>query len=152
MRKEIKKYFLTSIFGLWYYSILLWWDRIKFKQELKNRPSIVTNKIIYNAVKAQYNEGINKVKREVAKLIKSPSKGEYEGILKNINELLDLAKNEQREEIEALKKVYLYKDKDIKSDTDQAKMVTERINHYKDLHKHIEERNKIRAERKNNGK
>lgn len=152
MVKNIKKWFLTSIFGLWYFSIILWLDKQKFKRELRNRPNNFAHKIAYNATKAAYNEGINKVKGEIAKLIKSRSKEEYESALTNINELLSLAQNEHRAEIEALKTVYLYKGKDVNSDLDQARMVSERIQHYRELHKHVELRNKVRQERKNNGK
>jgi hypothetical protein len=148
---KIKHLFYTSYLGLIYFNILLWWDKKKFDKELARRPSNIATKIAYNAVKASYNEGISKIKGEVAKLIQSRSKDEYERVLNNINDMLSLAQSERKEEIESLKKVYLYKDKDIQNDTDKARMINSRINDYKDLHKHIEKRNKLRKERKNNG-
>jgi hypothetical protein len=149
MLDYIKKLFYTSFLGIIYFNILLWWDKKKFDRELRNRPSNIAAKIAYNAVKSQYNEGIIRVKGEVAKLVNSRSKVEYERVLANCEELLSLAQNESREDIEALKKVYLYKERDIVNDTQKAKMISGRIQDYNELHKHKETREKIRQERKN---
>ena len=145
---KLKKLFYTSWLGNLYFEYLLWRDR-KIERKITAQQLNVP-KIVINRQQELYLQGIKKLKKVVNEKIVFTSKEEYDKVLKETEDLIQFAENdEQRDYIEALKKAYVYKDADIKNDTDMAKMIEQRIGHYNELRKHREKREKARAERRN---
>lgn len=145
---KLKKLFYTSWLGNLYFEYLLWRDR-KIERKITAQQLNVP-RIVINRQQELYLQGIKKLKKVVNEKIVFTSKEEYDKVLKETEDLIQFAENdEQRDYIEALKKAYVYKDADIKNDTDMAKMIEQRIGHYNELRKHREKREKARAERRN---
>jgi len=145
---KLKKLFYTSWLGNLYFEYLLWRDR-KIERKITVQQLNVP-RIVINRQQELYLQGIKKLKKVINEKIVFTSKEEYDKVLKETEDLIQFAENdEQRDYIEALKKAYVYKDADIKNDTDMAKMIEQRIGHYNELRKHREKREKARAERRN---
>ena len=142
----VKHLFYTSFIGNWYFNFLLWWDRIKFEQDLKINYSS-KNKVVLSAKQVAYEEGIKTIKQRIGSLVEIKSKDEYEKVLSEVKELISLARYENKD-ADYLYKLYVKKDRDIHNNTDKAKMVETRINHYKELQKFNEERELIKQIKK----
>lgn len=144
---KLRKLFYSSWLGNVYFEFLLWLDR---KQERKiTKEMLNTPRIVINRQQELYTQGIKKIKKAINQKISFTSKEEYDKVLKETEDLIQFAQNEEeRQYIEALKNAYVYKDKDIKNDTDMAKMIEIRIGHYNELKRHKERREKARAERR----
>ena len=155
MNKFLNWFYCTTVGGL-YFDFLLWLDRIKFKRDNKKyyiNPA--TKNIVLEAQKLKMMQGISTIKRKVNTLIKSKTKEEYEANLEELKDLTALADDanpELKKMKEALYEVWVFKGKDIKTNTDKAKMVDRRIQHYKELHEHKRKREEIRKKRKNASK
>jgi hypothetical protein len=146
MIDKIRKIFYSSWIGGLYFEFLLWWDRRKQERDLAYRSP--SNKVVYNATKESYRLGVTRIKARIREMSKDSSKASLEAVLAEAPELLDYAvNNDPNGHAEALK-LYVRKDKDIKSNTDKALMIDQRIQDYKELHKHIEARQKLREQRK----
>lgn len=127
----------------------IWVD--KNKQE-DYKGSLVVPAITMNAIQASYEEGLKKIKDRVKE--SAATKEELEKFLEENKEaLLSFADNEQTaKEIELLKKVFVYNQKDIKTKTDLEKMIDRRIRDFKELQSHKLQRQKLREQRKQNGR
>lgn len=139
--EKVKDFFYTSIFGEFYLNILLWNDDRKLKK--KRRQFILVNNpvILKSSSQMRYDESTTLIKKKIKEISNSESKEDLENTLKNINNLIKFAEKDHNESIKILKDVYVYKDKDIKNDTDKAKMLKIRIKHYDELKKGKEKRN-----------
>lgn len=132
--------FYKSFLGELYLRFLLWIDSIKLKKRKKNY-NITNNPVVLrDSLKIKYDESVGLIKKKIKELSESNTKEDLEKTLSNLDDLVKFAEKEQNEMIENLKEVYVYKEKDIKTDTDKAKMLEKRINHYEQLKKGKEKR------------
>lgn len=128
-----------------YFEVVLWLDKRKTENKIESYglPK-VANRILINAVQAQYQEGVSRIKEQVNSLVKTKDAKEYDKVLKTITDLLNTAKTEanlaQEKEIEALRKSLVRGSKDIRTDVQKAKMIEKRILDYYELQRY----NKIR--------
>jgi hypothetical protein len=125
-----------------YFYYLLWVDSRKAKKHLKKHPQPV---IMYNRVQAQYEEGLKSIKKHINSLVQTNNKEEYDLVLKNIDNLLLFSRKQSEPEyLKAMEKAWIYKDKDVKSSLDKAKMIEKRIIDFEELKRHKEKREAIR--------
>lgn len=144
MIKYLKRLFYTSIFGRFYFEFLLWLDRRVAKKETKQYLNNI--RIEINATREKYEKALCKIKSKVNEEAKESN---HHKVLKVKGDLVSIAEEEEDEFLkkraEIMKSAIVKKgDKDIKSDTDMAKMVESRINDYKALHKDIAMRQLLR--------
>jgi len=143
--KKLKHLFYTSIFGEWYFLFLLWVEdqRIKKKRNYSLSDNYVPN-IIKNDVQMKYEHGVGNIKRKIQDISKKTNKNIIE-ILENQPNLINLATDEdnynKEEYIQRLREVYIYKNKDIRNNTDKAKMINKRIKDFDKLKLSKEKRN-----------
>lgn len=147
MLAKIKKFLYSSWLGGLYFDFLLWIDRKKFEKE-RYYEKAADHRIVYNATKAAYTEGLKRVKDKVRNNIKAGAVGDNERFMEETGELLHLAKNEHTSAHAETLKLFIKKDKDIKNPTDMARMVDQRINDYYELQRFNEERALIKAIKK----
>lgn len=156
MLNKFKKLFYTSILGEYYFRLLLWKEDRKLKKRTKDFVNVSDIKylITHNINKQNYEQGMSAIKNNINYLLKAKTKEEYQAVLKTIENLIDYSCNITNQPyMDKLKSVYIYKDKDIKNDTDMARMVQQRINDYSELYRHQDSRRllrDIRTARKNN--
>jgi hypothetical protein len=146
---KMLKRFYTSWLGNLYFEYLLWQDRKNSIEEFSTDLSTIE----INITKENYEKALKKIKTKVnEKLIRCATTEEAEKLMIELNELLQYATKTQDVEkikmIETMKLAYVYRDKDIRTDTDKAKMIEKRIGHFKELHCHIEKRKLLRKIRK----
>jgi len=150
---SLKGKFDSSFLGSLYLSFLLWKENRRLEKENKTEnltmPMMHVPQVVKNDALIKYEQGLSNVKRKVLLISRSCSKEDLEKALENTEDLVKMARGqheEDREEyVESLRKVYVYKDKDIKSDTDKAKMIEQRISDYDKLKKDKEKRELSRA-------
>lgn len=150
----MKNFFYRSIFGRIYLEFLLFWDNIKPRKRTQLTPGEVSQII------RQYSllgEGVKTLKRNINSMMAVKSKEEYHKVLTETEDLAlkaQLSDSDPKAKIvNELKSKMDFSTKDIKTDTDYAKMLNQRINDYQNLHAHIAKRNAIREARKQkNGK
>lgn len=147
MLKALHK--IQQTFKYAYFSFVLWLDKFKGEETYRSPTPMPT--ISINAAQAAYEEGLRRIKNKVAE------QGDRESVEKfledNHDKLLALAENENnRQEIEQLKKLFVFKHKDVKTKSDMEKMIDRRIRDFKELHKHKLNRQKLRELRKQNGR
>lgn len=103
--------------------------------------------VVMNQQQRQMQEGLAQLKSAINKAVVGRTADEYDKVLGNIDDLMSLAQDESQEQ-KVLRKIkqnmYVFKGKDIKTRKDKKKMVETRINHYHELHGHIERRNLMR--------
>lgn len=163
---RVFNWFCSTWLGGKYFELLLWIDSLQGSNDnidvIFGSSSIRSNVKAYKAVlelkEIAYREGVSKIKYEINRLVKSKSTEEYHNVLKNIENLMDLAKETDPKKLELMKILretsIFTGGKDIKTHTDRAKMVQKRIEDFKELHSHIESRKLMRdirqAERNGN--
>lgn len=141
MWKLLKNKFYNSRIGGLYLEFLLWWD-YKFGKDAPFRaaPDFTVAQIVRNAQILAYARGIRKLKNKINDLAFTKDKEEYEKILAEVKNLVALAEETDPSKIKRAKlldSMYVYKGgKDIKNDTEKAKMIQQRIRDFKELQKH----------------
>lgn len=132
-----------------YLNFLLWWDsNVTSKQNRYINPH--TQAIVQQAQQMKLAEGVNNIKYNVNKLVKSRTEEEYKRVLDELKDLTELAKDDNIDKekmFQALRKAYDFSNKDIKSQTDKAKMVKKRVSDYNELKRHKLSRELIRKAR-----
>lgn len=152
MIKAFMRFFYTSRIGGLYFEFLLWLENRRLKREIEySIPTHVIPQIVKSSIQELYIIGIKRIKSKLVDLTEAKTKEEYKKVLSELKEIISLSvrpdKNRQKY-IDNLKRVYVYKDKDIKNNVDKARMIERRINDYKELHNHILQRNLRREIRK----
>lgn len=148
------RFFYTTKVGEYYIYILLWYDNLKFRKEVKNRSNAYAAKIVANATQMAYEEGIRVVRTKVKRALKSYDEEEFDKTLKSFGEgLINLADGTKNSgdviRAEILWKAYVKPStKDVVSESDRAKMVQERISDYIELRNHKLKRDLLRKIRK----
>jgi len=144
MNKFIVRIIWESPLGALIYRI---WDYIDTRREKKAFRAYLASKPLAVQV-------INRnLLGEAIKRIKQAIKASYDikdlssGRIRHMN-MTDFAKGNNEKLAQTLEKIYVYHDKDIKTQTDKELMVYKRIDHYRDLQKDVLKRNLIRAIRK----
>lgn len=159
---KIRTYIIyNTVLGKFYLNILFWLENKKMEKDLKNRTySSHTLSIVKESNKIKYENGVNNIKRNIKKEAESLNNEDLEYVLyKNRDKLIELAQSEEEKDkeeyIKNIRKVYVFKDKDIKNEKDYIKMINKRITHFNELRKNKEKRElsrKIRLSTKNNDK
>jgi hypothetical protein len=148
IKNKILILFYSSWIGCKYLEFLLWLD----DQNSTNTTNYIgINRVVIEAQKVLYREGIIQIKRKVKSVLEARDKKEYDKALKELTDFLPLAERdseEARKLREALYSVYVKKEKDIKTSTDYAKMIDTRIEDYKELQFHNEKRSLLKQIRK----
>lgn len=149
MLNKIVYWFYGTWLGGKYLEFLLW------KDEQNGPERVVTpvevQQIVIQAQQMLYREGISKIKNHVNSIVNSKSKEEYETKLKELEDLIPFAERDDsklKEVKAALFGAYVKRDKDIKNSKDFAKMIDQKIEDTKQLWKHKEKRDMLRAIRK----
>lgn len=97
-------------------------------------------KVVVSMQQLAYREGIGNIKRQINSLVKAKTKEEYDAVLKEVGDLVTLAKvpNKQLDILkQSMYSVYVKTGgKDVKNDTDKAKMIEQRIDDFKELQEH----------------
>lgn len=146
------KWFLNSKLGEWYLLFLMWLEERKLTKQRRNFKHIKPGMVI---VKKQelLIEGVKQIKQRINSIVKIKTKEEYDAILQSIQDLSQFANcelnSQHANQINALHRAWVYQHCDIKSELDRMLMVEKRIKDYAQLHKHIEQRQKLRQARKN---
>lgn len=144
----IRKWFYTTFLGELYFRYLLWQDHRKFKKDIKNL-NLSVQQVLINRQSELYRQGIKKIKNKVNNLVASKTPEEYDRVLKELGDLTSLSVSDKLDPgVNALYQAYVKKDSDIKTDTDMARMVEERIQHHKERWKFQEEKQLVRQIRK----
>lgn len=150
---KITKWFYTSQVGAWYFEFLLWLENKKVKKELeyaKHWSNHCKHQIVVNVVQESYEQGIKQLKNKTTSLVEAKTPAEYDRVLKEIKDLLSFTEHDSSrlERINKLRKVFVYKEKDIRNHTDMAKMIDNRIKDFQVLRLHKERRDLMRTLRK----
>ncbi len=146
---KIKKYFYSSFLGDWYFSFLLWLDKINNKDKIPL--DLTTTKIVIQAEKMAYARGIKKIKTKIKELTACKNIEEQEKVLQELQDLMVLAEetgDSKKRRQEVLKAMYVRNGHDLKNDTEKAKMMRDRIEDMKKYREAKEFRDLTRALRK----
>lgn len=143
---KIIRMFYTSYLGNLYFNFLIWWDYYKSKRKPIGYSSSA-HRIVISATKAAYEQGLRQVKTKVVQAAQAVD-GNYDKALHQIGDVIQLSEKDHKPEIEILKKMHVKNGQDVKNDTDKAKMIDQRIQDYKELHRFKEERLILRQIRK----
>jgi len=143
---KLARMFYTSYLGNLYFNFLIWWDYYKSKRKPIGYSSSA-HRVVISATKAAYEQGLKQVKTKVAEAINAVD-GNHDKALHQIGDIIELAEKDYKSEIEILKKMHVKNGQDVKNDTDKAKMIDQRIQDYKELHRFKEERTILRQIRK----
>jgi hypothetical protein len=128
----------------------LWLEERRLEQARKDFSKVKPTALV---VKKQelIVEGINKIKRIINSKVKTGSKEEYSQILTDIFELSQLAISIEDpkyiKQLETIKKAFIYKGTDVKTEADKTHMIDQRIKAFEELRKSNELRKKARSER-----
>lgn len=142
-------WFYGTFLGGLFFEFLLWVDSKKAPKQFLTYKEVAQVIREYSLV----SEGMNRVKRKVNQLIVSKSADEYNKILSDIEDMLDLAEDDTNSEkailVNALRQVSVKKgNKDITTLTERAKMVDQRINDMYELQNHVAKRQLLREIRR----
>lgn len=155
---SINKFYNSRIGGL-YLEVLLWWDyRFGPDAPFRASPDFTVAQIVRNAQMIAYTRGMKNLKSKINDLAFTKDKEEYNKVLQEVQNLVALAEETDPSKIkrsELLKNMYVYKGgKDIRNDTEKAKMIQQRIRDFKQLQNHKASRQILREIRqlKKNGK
>lgn len=153
MINKLTNLFYKSFLGAWYLEVLIFIDKLK-GNKVKLTPGEISQIV---REYSQLAEGVKTIKNRVNNLITARNKEEYDKVLREVEDLVLQAgydKNHPKFKIiNSLREKMDLSNKDIKNDTDYAKMIEKRIADYKELHQHIEKRKALREARKaNNGR
>jgi hypothetical protein len=151
MKSWLTNLFYRSFLGGLYMEVLLFLDRRSDKQRRHLTPGEVSQIIREHSL---LYEGVKVVKRNINSLVTKE---------KNLNRVLTEAgdltlqatdnTSSKAQVINSIRSSLDFSNKDIKNDTDYAKMLDKRIRDYDELHSHINKRNALREARKQkNGK
>lgn len=152
MRRKLQTYLVNSWLGGLYLDFLIWRqtkeNTQKYQTDVLGRP--VGQIIREYSLLAQ---GVSKVKRTVNKMIGKRDAEEYHKTLSSMDNMVDLAKHEagsgQSKLAEVAREIAVKKGNvDIATPQEKLSMINKRIDDMKELHKHIEKRNKLRQLRK----
>lgn len=146
--------FLIKFYDTWLGSLVLrfqeWLD--SFKENTATINYYEVGKIIREQSKMSIAEGVKLVKIEVNKLVNCKTKEEYDRVLLNIENLIDLANNNDERAMklkEALYKICVKKGgRDITSAKQMREVIKQRIQDYKELQEHTLKRQLLRKLRK----
>lgn len=148
---KLLNWFYTTPLGNLYFEFLLWKDRRNSRSELRYLSPKEVSQII-----RQYSlmaEGVKEVKKKVNELVSTKSANEYNKVLSEIEDMVQLAERDpespQAKFASVLRQMGDYKKvKDIESVTDRAKMIDKRIQDMYELQAHVERRTLLREIRK----
>lgn len=153
---KIRNWIYSTWVGDLYLQFLIWKDS---KSEVG--PRFLTPKEAATIIReySLLSEGVTKAKKKVNQLIASKSKEEYHRVLSELNNMIDLSEYDDNDEARRnfgniIREISVKKgNQDIITPQDKIDMLHRRIQDMKELHAHIEKRNKIRQLRKErNGK
>lgn len=141
---NILRWFYSSKIGGLYFEFLLWLDR------KTSKPRYMTPGAIAQVVRESHkiSEGIKQVKNKVNALTQTRTKDEYNKVLGELEDLMQLAEYDKNSDraafIALLKSMDNGKIVDVETNTEKAKMIERRINDHKELWAHKEKRDLIR--------
>lgn len=129
------RWFYGTILGGIYFEFLLWIDKKRSKSPKYLSPKEVTQVIRQYSL---LNEGVTQVKKKVNSLINSRNKEEYNLLLSELEDMMNLADRDsntpQAKFSEILRDMAVKKSsKDINTHTEMAKMIEQRIEDTKEL-------------------
>jgi hypothetical protein len=144
MNKFFVKLIWESPVGALIYRV---WEYFDTKRERKAYRAILMSKA--RTVQVQHKslllEGIRRIKRGIkaAYDVKDLSSGRIRDV-----DPMNFAKGDNDKMAETLRKVYVYNEKDIKTESDKEKMIYRRISHYKEKQGDVIKRQFLREIRK----
>lgn len=136
MIKYIKKLLLN---------LQIWHSTTKLEKEIKEEidfwltPREISDPFFMEeANQIKYQEALLKLKTKVNELVQTKTKEEYNKVLKKVEDMITLVDDPENTNphIETLKRLIVYKDKDIQDSTDKKKMIEARIGHFYELQEH----------------
>ena len=145
-------WFYSTYLGGLYFEFLLWLDRRN-----SNPTKLLSPKEMAQIIRESNKtfDGVSRIKAKVATLVTSNSKEEYERVLSEIEDLMNLAdweigaNTQQGQFAELLKNIYVkHGNRDIVTNTDKAKMIEGRIQDMHELWADKEKRKLLRDIRK----
>ena len=146
----IKNLWNKLLLTCYYYDLLLYLDSRRSKVTHLN-PNDIAQAIRQYSLTA---EGVKAVKNNINTKLVSKNTASYRGYLSKVEDLVPLAEvteGSKAKTMEFLKSNMDFRNKDIVTDLDKAKMVEKRIQDYKELQNHKKMREELRS-RRNNGK
>lgn len=152
LRRKLQTLLVNSWFGSLYLNYLIWRQT---KENMQKYETAIGSKPV-NQIIREYNliaQGVSKVKRTVNNLIGKREAQEYHKVLSTIDNMVDLAQHEegsgQSELAKITRQIAVKKGNvDIATPQEKLSMINKRIDDMKELHEHIEKRNKLRQLRK----
>ena len=149
MKSWLVNLFYRSFLGGLYIELLLFLDRRN-----ERRPHLTPGEVSQIIKEhSQITEGVNLIKRNVNSLVGDTK--DYHRVLVEAGDLTLKAtdnNSSKAQVMNSLRSRMDFSNKDIKTDTDYARMLEKRMKDYDELHSHIEKRKALREARKNNGK
>lgn len=145
MLNRIKQWFWGTWLGGKYLEFLLWLDDQNESQPVISHKEV--QQIVIQAQQMLYTEGIRNIKKKVNGIVTARTKEEYDAKLKELEDLMPLAEGEKGELSKlksALLAAHVRHGKDIKTDSDHARMINKRIGDYQELREANEKRRLIR--------
>lgn len=150
LRYKIVNWLWSTWIGDLYLRFLIWKD-----EQTTTGPRYLTPKEAATIIK-EYSllaEGVTKVKKTVNQLVASQSKEEYDKVLRELHNMIDLAEydnDEARAQFGRIVREISVKkgNKDIVTPQDKLNMIQQRIEDYKELHAHQAKRTLMRQIRK----
>ena len=134
MRKLVKWFFDR------YVDLAFWWNRTKLERELDREfqlYSTARHEIHQDDNERKYAEGMAIVKNKINAMASSRSKEEYDSVLKEVKDLVSIAREETPGQL-AIRKILTNLSR--LPEKSRKKMIQERIGHYEELKKYNEER------------
>lgn len=150
LRHKLVNWMWSTWIGDLYFRYLIWVDAKAYKLPKFMSPKEMATIIKEHSLLA---DGVNVVKGKVNQLVTERNASEYHRVLSNVDNMIDLSKNDKEDGRNAMAQVVheiavKKGNRDIVTPQDKLNMINQRIDDMKELHAHIEKRNLFRAHRK----